>query len=524
MLPKMLLRKCDFISPKIYLYYYLSRRHSSATSGIITLLFIIITVLVSYYFSKDFFSKTSPTTFFYKKYKKNEDKIYLNSSGIFHFLNFYSELSSIDIDKKTYTIIGLNISEELFLKEINLSKHNFWIYDLCEKSDFEESITKRSDFINDNMINQSFCIHKFYDRKANNIILKNDSEFIYPNIPTKTSNQYYGIYIIKCLNFSLLNNNSCYDNYKIEDYKLNIYRYSLSFLEYYVDVDNYKKPIVGTYNTIFSEFTNRIFSINHLNFISLELSTNYGFIINREKYLKSFSFDFNEQLIGKNLIDEEQIILGGFKFWLQNEINIYNRKYDKLQDIIGSVNGAVQMFLVFAKALNYFFYHNYKIMKDFNQELFNISLKDLKRSATFTDDSKFKFTSPKMKKSNSSFLGRIKMGKIQKVNILSENSVKSIRSKTKYLKSLMVPSIKKDIDWNEFFFQYRLKCRNKCQYINFITLYRKKILSEEQIYKSYFKIKNLKNFVKYLSIKKDTNKYMSLNEGLLNIQKFKITK
>ena len=99
------------------------------------------------------------------------------------------------------------------------------------------------------------------------------------------------------------------------------------------------------------------------------------------------------------------------------------------------------MFILIAEGLNYFIYHGYKIIVDFNHELFNINLKNLKRSATFTDESNYKFITPKLKKSNSSILGKIKMGKINSVKILNETSYKRIRSKTKMMTSLVVPDL-----------------------------------------------------------------------------------
>ena len=516
----MLLRKCDFISPKIYLYYYTEKRHSSATSGFITILFIIITLIVSYFFSRDFFFRNNPTAFYYKKYNKNEENIYLNSSGLFHFINFFSENDHpINIEKKAFSIIGIKVSDEALLKNNNIINNKFWIYDLCEESDFG----KLKQYISNNIYNlfkNSFCIQKLYDNETNTIILKNDSNFEYPHISNVFSNKFYGVYFMKCQNFTLLNNNSCFDDDIILKYRLNTLKYSLNFIEYYVNVEDYYNPIIGNFNTLSTEFSSGTFTINHLNFASLELSTNHGHLIDKINKKKTFSFDFNEKIIEYNWINSSFNIFGGFNFLLKNEINIYIRKYDKLQDIIGSINGALQMFILIAEGLNYFIYHGYKIIVDFNHELFKINLKNLKRSATFTEDSNYKLISPKPKKSNSSILGKIKMGKINSVKILNETSYKRIRSKTKMMTSLVVPDVKKDICWKEFFLNFKVKCFKKDQYINFITLYRKKILSEEQIYKNYFKIKNLKNFVKLINNKRNEIKYS--NNGLLNIQKFNI--
>ncbi len=515
----MLLRKCDFISPKISLYYYTEKRHSSATSGLITILFILTTLIVSYYFSRDFFFRNNPTAFYYKKFFKNEEKIYLNSSGVFHFINFFSEYNlPINIEKKAFSIIGI-ISEETFLKNNNIINNKFWIYDLCEESDFGELNQYKSDNVH-NLFKYSFCIQKLYDNETKSIILKNDSNFEYPILSNVFSNIIYGVYFMKCQNFSLLNNNSCFDNDIIFNYTLNTFKYSLNFIDYYVNVEDYYNPIIGTFHSLSTQLSTGTFSINHLNFASLELSTNQGHFIDEIKKIKTFSFDFSEKIIENNMINSSLNILGGYNFLLKNEINIYIRKYDKLQDIIGSINGALQMFLLIAEGLNYFFYHGFKIIVDFNHELFNINLKNLKRSATFTDESNYKFITPKLKKSNSSILGKIKMGKIKTVKIVNETSYKNIRSKTKLLRSLVVPDVKKDICWQEFFFHFRIKCCKREQYINFISLYRKKILSEEQIYKNYFKIKNLKSFVKLINKKKNEIKYS--NNGLLNIQKFNI--
>ena len=64
----MFLKKCDFLSPNIHLYFKGKRKHSSLISGILSIILAIITIIISIIFSKDFLLRKNPNSSFYKKY------------------------------------------------------------------------------------------------------------------------------------------------------------------------------------------------------------------------------------------------------------------------------------------------------------------------------------------------------------------------------------------------------------------------------------------------------------------------
>ena len=64
----MTLKKFDFISPYITLYFKGEDRHSSIFSGILTIILYILVFGFSIYYTIIFVNKSNPTIYFYNRY------------------------------------------------------------------------------------------------------------------------------------------------------------------------------------------------------------------------------------------------------------------------------------------------------------------------------------------------------------------------------------------------------------------------------------------------------------------------
>ena len=82
----MILRKCDFISPKITLYFKGSNSHVSIHSGILSILVILIVIIFSIYYILEFTHRKSPKAYFFTRYVEDAGSFPLNSNQMFHFI------------------------------------------------------------------------------------------------------------------------------------------------------------------------------------------------------------------------------------------------------------------------------------------------------------------------------------------------------------------------------------------------------------------------------------------------------
>ena len=80
----MIIRKFDFLSPKITLYFKGNYKHSSISSGIITILSYLIILVCIIYYTLDFIDRGNPTIYFFNRYVEDTGTFGLNSSSLFH--------------------------------------------------------------------------------------------------------------------------------------------------------------------------------------------------------------------------------------------------------------------------------------------------------------------------------------------------------------------------------------------------------------------------------------------------------
>ena len=365
----MFLKKLDFLSADITLFYKGQDHHSSILSGILSILMGIFIFFLIGYLSIDVIKKQNPTSFYFTKFIEDIDSYPLNSSALFHYISVINFNGvEMEIDNKAINIIGLNINDGVYTNDYDISKYSFWIYEYCEVSDLGELKDFYTSSQIDNLTN-SYCISKYYDKDTNSIINKNDNNFQYPTLvhgASQFNNFEYGVYIQRCQNHSVANNNNCYSKSKQDQYIRNAHAYAIYFIDHNVNVEQYKKPIINSIHRISSELSSDSFVLNHLNYHPLVVRTNDALFFDNLKTQISYNFDYNEKITQK--IDDYNI-LGCFYFWIQNTIDTYDRSYKKIQDVAGGIDGILEIAMLIVKFVNYFFFNNYQEIIDFNEEL-----------------------------------------------------------------------------------------------------------------------------------------------------------
>ena len=470
----------DFVSPLITLYYKGLLKHSSIYSVIISILLIIAILVFSILFSLDFFLKRNPTTFFYRKFIYDAGFYPFNSSGIFHFLTFGVN----NFDPRAYSIIGVNFKHETLLANNNESNYDHWIYDRCDNNDIEDKKQYLNDY--EELYQFGICIKQFYNSTSKKISNISDNDFNYGFMQFGASNPneiFYGIYIKRCENGSNIHSFSCYDETTIDNYIKNAYNYSILFLDQNINVENYNTPIQYFFHKINNDINSESYTLNALNFHPCLIKTRTGIIFEDLSYYNSYVYDANEKLVYSK--DEtNHNIFGSVYFSMQNMQDIYDRKYKMLQDISGSISGIINLILVIAKILNYFFnLHSifYNMINDIEKVYIKLESQTEKSLTTIYKS-------------------------IQDVNLESENNNNLIKNYTnKNEKSIVNSNCNLTVNKNKKMYENKKK-RNK------IKNYSEVFFDKNKFHKKYDKFKNffifLWNFVYFNSKYNKNLKYL----------------
>ena len=146
----------------------------------------------------------------------------------------------------------------------------------------------------------------------------------------------------------------------------------LQIIDHYSDVLNYKEPFTKYFYSISNLFYPKSYTINHMNFNPALLKTHNGIILDNIVEERSFLFSDNEKVTmdeevelkdeeghpvfdehGQKLYRSTGIVIS-FYFWLQNRLQLYDRNYKRLQDILSSIGGLSRTFFLIANILNSF--------------------------------------------------------------------------------------------------------------------------------------------------------------------------
>ena len=359
----------DFLSPDITLYFNGKRSHTSTASYTLSIIIILLITSISIFYSIDFIYNLNPSSYFYKVFEEDIGVFPVNhiednnnlSTIIYHFLSFDNK----KLDKRAFEIIGINFPANIILNK-DISEYDHWIYDSCEEG--IKDIQSFYNYLNEYQsiyLNHGLCISQYYDSKLKTVINKNDLNFLYPTVAHGNTNKNELIYLIaikKCENDTLLNNNSCYDNETIENLIKEYEYYSIYFLDHHVDIDNYNNPITYFFHSISKPLHFEDYSSNYLYFELTSIYTYDGIFVYKKKSIDSFIY-YTFQ--GTRNVREGNCkkLIGIFIILFNNSKNIYVRKYKLLTDVLVTIAGISKVIIFFMKIF-YFIPFNITIFDD----------------------------------------------------------------------------------------------------------------------------------------------------------------
>ena len=366
----MFFKKLDMISPPITIFYKGNSTHPSVFSGILTLMVYFVAFYFGIRYGIEYLRHQNPQIYYYNRYIEDAGNFPVNSSQIFSFVQILDTASNTPapIEFDSVRIIGLETTIDLYKLDNNLSQYNHWLYGRCNNSSDTEGI---SYLINFDYFTESACIRKYYNKDDKIYYNTNDEKFIFPNIihgcshPDRT---FYGIVIEKCRNDSLkFLSDGQYCNSKEHILKyIQKSSINLQLIDNYADVLNYENPFIKYFYSISNGLFEESYTANHLNFNPATLITNDAIFFTNDKKSFAYIYQQNEKVTAKS---DDSGIYVAFYYWMQNNMQYYERKYRNFQDALSDIGGLGSLILNLAYILN-FLVSNFVILFD-TEELLN---------------------------------------------------------------------------------------------------------------------------------------------------------
>ena len=82
----MILKKLDWLSPPITLYFKGEGEHSSIFSGILSIIAYILVFVAGIFYFYEYINRKNPKAYFFNRYIEDAGSFPLNSSSMFNFI------------------------------------------------------------------------------------------------------------------------------------------------------------------------------------------------------------------------------------------------------------------------------------------------------------------------------------------------------------------------------------------------------------------------------------------------------
>ena len=327
----MFIRKLDWLSPSITLYFKGENSHVSIYSGILSVLAYILVLAATIYYALEFINRESPKAYFFTLYVEDAGTFPVNSTQMFNFIQVSDPKTNqtVPLDFQAFRIVGFDDvqSDEYMNNPKIINSKNHWIYGNCNNDSDTKGI---SYLINQKYYEQSACIRKYYDANKKKYFNTNEEDFRWPVIlkgcshPDRT---YYGIIMQRCDKadkFLQDQGPECKSEEEINKVVSSV-SFNFQIVDHYADMLNYEKPFTKYFYEVTSAITANNFIIQHLNFNPANMLTHNGFFFDNQVREEAYFFTQNEKqaIIETDVNKEGKSTNGcliGVYFWMQNTL------------------------------------------------------------------------------------------------------------------------------------------------------------------------------------------------------------
>ena len=387
-----MINKIDFLSPPITLFHLERRTHTSKFGACLVVLLLLISMTYTIFILCNLINHKDITYIFHKKFDFEEGYYSFNSSSAFHFIQIFSTDNGGYFDKyeskyirayTTYAHSNFSLG--------NLDLYDHWVFDTCRKNIDDKDLEK---YLLGNIENftNGVCIRYYYNSTERKYYSLEDKGFLWPHMQhgiSQKNNIYLTTTIQKCSNDSIINEilGQCPSEKEIDEYLLKYFAIYLYFIDTHVDPTNYTTPMQKYLQVISTKIGNKkTYAESYIYFSPLRIKTIIGSIFGRNYEFNSFYFDFSRNGAANN-DGEKYFTISKYYHLIQNNVQIYERRYNNLFDLFSEIGGVVQFIFYLFYWINYA-YNKFIIAYDTNTLFFSVKDEQPQRLGNHINSSK----------------------------------------------------------------------------------------------------------------------------------------
>ena len=385
----MFFQKFDILSPSISLYFNNKRTHISKISGLIVIIMLLCCSSYSCVLLFRVLNHLDFTTLLIKQFEWEAGFFSMNNTQLFHFFQIFSSQNGGYFDKYDSKYIRIYTTYvDNNLEQSKLHDFDHWVFEDCREGMDNKYINKD---LFENVVNftNAACLRYYYSSSKKKYYSLEENGFIWPNLEhgiSRRDNIFLTTIIEKCNNNSVLNKllGDCASSESIEEYINKYFGFYMYLLDNTIDSTNFTNPLKNYFQVLpigIGNFQN--FTENYLYFAPVRIRTKVGELFGKYNEENSFFFDF----ITKGTIESNNNNKKLLKIYylMQNNVNIYERRYSGLLDILSNIGGMSQSIFYVFFTINYL-YNQYIIIMDTNHFFCKIEKISQEESGTDAKD------------------------------------------------------------------------------------------------------------------------------------------
>ena len=440
----------DFLSPPITLFHLEKRTHTSKIGGCLVTFLVTISIGYIAYLLYYLISHNRVTLIFFKKFEFEAGYYSFNSSSIFHFIQIFSPDNGGYFGKYDNRYIRAYITYvHSNFKDSDLELYDHWVFDTCRKDEDDKGL-EPSLFENVVNFSNAVCIKHFYNSTEKKYYSLEEEGFLWPYLEhgtAQTDNIYLTTVVQKCTNDSIINKlfGSCPSQKEIDEYISQYFAIYLYFTDTQVDPTNYSNPVQKYLHTLITGIgTSQTYVESYIHFSPIKVKTKVGTLFSNSKEIDTFYFDFCRKGSANN--NQKYFTLTKYYHLMQNNVQIYERRYNNVFDLLSEIGGVVQFLFYIFFWIN-FVYNKYIIAYDTNSLFFAVKDNDIRKIDIKNQDS-----------NNNSLINNENSNNLNKITLLMNKNINNdfigINSKKPIQKFISLQGISKqmksDLKFNNY--------------------------------------------------------------------------